>query len=307
MFSLTWRSIPRTCWACARGYEGWPAPLWQSGWKAAGSTRNSAPAHGLAWIATNVARARGAAAAWEKAGAGLNPLDALVTRLGFAETLAQLVGGLPMGQDELLRPADLSPADAARDLADACGDLLNADRIGAPTCPVLAQGFGPRKRLATPISARSAISSAALPKRKSCNAHKWHLANDLIPDATVAAMAQLGAFGVCIPEEFGGLGLSKLVMCLVTEGYRAAGSARARSAPAPKSRASLSPTAVRRNRRPTGCPGSKRRSAAHCGVHRTRCRIRPQLAQTRARRTETGEWRIDGAKTPWITTPAALT
>ena len=30
-------------------------------------------------------------------------------------------------------------------------------------------------------------------------------------------MAQLGTFGVCIPEEFGGLGLSKLVMCLVAE------------------------------------------------------------------------------------------
>src|SRR5690606_24961270 len=48
-------------------------------------------------------------------------------------------------------------------------------------------------------------------------AHRWHFANDLIPDALVAAMANLGTFGVCIPEEYGGLGLGKLVMCIVTE------------------------------------------------------------------------------------------
>ena len=40
------------------------------------------------------------------------------------------------------------------------------------------------------------------------NAHAWHLANDLVPDATVQAMAELGTFGVCIPEEYGGLGLT---------------------------------------------------------------------------------------------------
>ena len=49
------------------------------------------------------------------------------------------------------------------------------------------------------------------------SAHGWHLANELVPDTTVQAMADLGTFGVCIPEEFGGLGLSKLVMCIVTE------------------------------------------------------------------------------------------
>lgn len=64
------------------------------------------------------------------------------------------------------------------------------------------------------------------------NAHKWHLGSRLIPDATVAAMAELGTFGVSI-EEFGGLGLSKLVMCLVTEelsrGWIGAGSLGTRS------------------------------------------------------------------------------
>src|SRR3546814_9617870 len=59
------------------------------------------------------------------------------------------------------------------------------------------------------------------------------LANALIPDATVQAMAELGTFGVCIPEEYGGLGLGKLVMCIVTEelsrGWIGAGSLGTRS------------------------------------------------------------------------------
>ncbi len=49
------------------------------------------------------------------------------------------------------------------------------------------------------------------------HAHNWHLANTLIPDAIVSKMAALGTFGVCIPEAHGGLGLGKLVMCIVSE------------------------------------------------------------------------------------------
>ena len=49
------------------------------------------------------------------------------------------------------------------------------------------------------------------------DAHAWHLADVLIPDATVAEMAELGTFGICIDEAYGGLGLGKLAMCVVTE------------------------------------------------------------------------------------------
>ena len=49
------------------------------------------------------------------------------------------------------------------------------------------------------------------------NAHKWHLEDVLIPDEIVGEMAELGTFGICIPEEYGGLGLGKLAMCVVTE------------------------------------------------------------------------------------------
>jgi hypothetical protein len=88
------------------------------------------------------------------------------------------------------------------------------------------------------------------------HAHKWHLANDLIPDEAIAAMAELGTFGVCIPEEFGGLGLGKLVMCLVTEelsrGWIGAGSLGTRSEIAGEL-ITLGGTDAQKG---TGCPGS---------------------------------------------------
>ena len=49
------------------------------------------------------------------------------------------------------------------------------------------------------------------------HAHDWHLSDSLIPIAIVEQMAELGVFGLTIPEEYGGLGLSKLAMCVVTE------------------------------------------------------------------------------------------
>ena len=60
------------------------------------------------------------------------------------------------------------------------------------------------------------------------HAHEWHLKDELIPDETLKQMADLGVFSIAIPEEFGGLGMGKTAMCVVTEelsrGFLAAGS-----------------------------------------------------------------------------------
>ena len=190
-------------------------------------------AHGFAWIATSVA-ALEAVAAWAEGSA--DPLDALVAQLAFAETLGQLTGALLMGPAEMLRPADLGLTAEARTLAEAAAPLLDADMAAtrAALAAALADGKWPSET----------FHDAALDEIRSQfrrftdaeiipHAHKWHLANALIPDETVAAMADLGTFGVCIPEEFGGLGLGKLVMCLVSEelsrGWIGAGSLGTRS------------------------------------------------------------------------------
>ena len=191
--------------------------------------------HGLGWIATSVA-ALEAVSGWLERNGGGTELDRKVAFLGFAETLAQLTGGLPMGQNELLRPGDLGLGQAARDLAHACRDLVEGDHaaIRAEVAAMLAAGEWPSEGLGDSDldtirdQFRRFTDAEILP-----HAHKWHLANDLIPDATVAAMADLGTFGATIPEEFGGLGLSKLVMCLITEelsrGWIGAGSLGTRS------------------------------------------------------------------------------
>jgi (2S)-methylsuccinyl-CoA dehydrogenase len=83
-------------------------------------------AHGFAWVATSVA-ALEAVLDWRARNGDANPIDALVADLAFAETIAQLIGGLPMGQNEIFRPSDLGLGEAARTLADACAPLLEAD------------------------------------------------------------------------------------------------------------------------------------------------------------------------------------
>ena len=65
------------------------------------------------------------------------------------------------------------------------------------------------------------------------HAHDWHLRDELIPLPVVQQMADLGVFGLTIPEEWGGLGMGKLAMCVVTEelsrGYIGVGSLGTRS------------------------------------------------------------------------------
>jgi (2S)-methylsuccinyl-CoA dehydrogenase len=48
-------------------------------------------------------------------------------------------------------------------------------------------------------------------------AHAWHLANDYIPLDVVSDLARLGVFALTIPESYGGLGLGKESMCVVSE------------------------------------------------------------------------------------------
>ena len=258
--------------------------------------------HGYGWIATSVA-ALEAVSGWLERNGGGTELDRKVAFLAFAETLAQLTGGLPMGQNELLRPGDLGLGPAARDLAHACRDLVDGAHaaIRAEVAALLAAGEWPSEGLGDSDldtirdQFRRFTDAEILP-----HAHKWHLANDLIPDATVAAMADLGTFGATIPEEFGGLGLSKLVMCLITEelsrGWIGAGSLGTRSEIAGELIAMGGTAEQKAAWLPRIASGEVLPTAVF-----TEPDTGSDLGslQTRARRDEQG-WVIDGAKT-WIT------
>lgn len=260
-------------------------------------------AHGFAWIATSVA-ALGAVLDWAQAGPGANPFDERIARLAFAETIGQLVGGLPMGQNEMLRPSDLGVGDAGRKLAARCVALLDQDHAAtrAELVRALTRGQWPSECFSdTELDTirdqfRRFTNTEIIP-----NAHRWHLANDLIPDATVQAMADLGTFGVCIPEAYGGLGLNKLVMCLVTEelsrGWIGAGSLGTRSEIAGEL-IILGGTEDQKNHwLPRIASGEVLPTAVF-----TEPDVGSDLGslQTRARQDPNGEWVIDGAKN-WIT------
>jgi (2S)-methylsuccinyl-CoA dehydrogenase len=241
---------------------------------------------------------------WLDAGGDVNPLDAGVMQLAFAETLAQLIGGLPMGQNELFRPMDLGLGDAARVLAAASSEVLDRDHTTAraEVTQALSAGQWPSETFHdTELDAirdqfRKFTEGEILP-----HANKWHLANDLIPDAVVESMAALGTFGVCIPEQYGGLGLGKIVMCLVTEelsrGWIGAGSLGTRSEIAGE----LISLGGTEEQKAYWLPRIASGEVLPTAVF-TEPDVGSDLGSlaTRARQNADGEWVIDGAKN-WIT------
>ena len=193
--------------------------------------------HGLAWVSTYV-HALSALQGWisrSTAAQGTpSRTDQLIVAVACGEYLAQLVSALPMTQLEMLRPADMDCSDAARTLAD--DPAVRA---------VIEQGNTPANRaaLAAAIADNDYGSEATGDEsldqvrdtfrrfaREQVRpfAHGWHLADALIPDNVITQMAEMGAFGVTVPTEHGGLGLGKLAMCIVSEelsrGYLTVGS-----------------------------------------------------------------------------------
>jgi (2S)-methylsuccinyl-CoA dehydrogenase len=132
-------------------------------------------------------------------------------------------------------------------------------------------------------------------------AHQWHLADALIPDAVIAEMAALGVFGICIPEDHGGLGLGKLAMAVVSEelsrGWICAGSLGTRSEIAGELIAANGTPQQKARFLPCIADGSCLPTAVF-----TEPDTGSDLASvgTRAERQADGSWRVTGAKT-WIT------
>src|SRR5690606_10217661 len=146
--------------------------------------------------------------------------------IAFAEYLAQVQGGLPMSQGELLRPQDigLSPDDLCALMTPAVtaltqgGNTQNArSRLVAlmqdqsANLTMGATGLDDELEMIREQFRRFSVNRVEL------HAHHWHLKDELIPLEIITEMAELGVFGLTIPEEYGGLGLSKASMCVVSE------------------------------------------------------------------------------------------
>ena len=264
--------------------------------------------HGFAWIATS-AEALAAMAEWAQRAretGSFGGIEELVLKIGMGEYCAQLAGGVPMSQSETARPGDFGLDDEARAFAAKAPveTLIKSASAAnrAALAALLAQGERPCESFADDTLDLIRTQFRAFTRdRIAPHAHRWHLADELIPIAVIEAMAELGVFGVCIAEEHGGLGLGKLAMCMVSEelsrGWICAGSLGTRSEIAGELIGENGTAEQKAKFLPRIADGSILPTAVF-----TEPDTGSDLAsvRTRASRTEDGGWRIDGAKT-WIT------
>jgi (2S)-methylsuccinyl-CoA dehydrogenase len=202
------------------------------------------PLHGLAWLATNVEALR-QMLGWARrlqAEGRLGEIEQLLLSIGFAEYLAQIAGGIPMSQVEYVRLSQLGvpAAEVRRFTEGAVGHLIDhgsgedvkarlAALIAAnPSATTFGDSGMDEMHAAMREEMRRFAEAEVLP-----HAHGWHLANEYIPLDVIAKMSAMGVFGLTIPEEWGGMGLGKEAMCVVSEelsrGYIGVGSLGTRS------------------------------------------------------------------------------
>ncbi len=205
--------------------------------------REQRAAHGLAWLATYVEALRqlGLYAARMADAGELGEVEEVLVRIGIGEYLAQILGGIPMSQNEIVRPADLGLAagQVAARVTPAVQSLIVDGNTAQRRARLIAlmrsshgATFGNCGLDATLESIRDEMRRFA-DNEVAGQAQQWHLANSYIPLDVVDRLSALGVFGLTIPEEFGGTGLGKESMCVVSEelsrGYLGVGSLGTRS------------------------------------------------------------------------------
>ena len=201
-------------------------------------------AHGLAWLAPNAEALRQMQAWAERltADGRFGETEQLLHQIAFGEYLWQIYGGIQMNQGEVVRLQDMGLSqDDMRALMD-------------PAVMTLTQGGNSqaaRTRLVELMQEQSAnltVGATGLDEELEMireqfrryavekvepHAHDWHLKDELIPIEVINELAEMGVFGLTIPEEHGGLGLSKASMVVVSEelsrGYIGVGSLATRS------------------------------------------------------------------------------
>ncbi|WP_342069970.1 acyl-CoA dehydrogenase family protein [Yoonia algicola] len=205
---------------------------------------NQTAAHGLAWLATYAQSLRQMQNWAERlqADGKFGEVEQLIHQIAFGEYLWQIYGGMPMSQNEIVRLQDigLSQDDMRALMQPAVMTLTQAGNTQAARLRLV--------ELMEEQSANITVGSSGLDdelemireqfrrfsiERVEPDAHDWHLKDELIPLEIIDEMAELGVFGLTIPEEYGGFGLSKASMCVVSEelsrGYIGVGSLATRS------------------------------------------------------------------------------
>jgi (2S)-methylsuccinyl-CoA dehydrogenase len=191
-------------------------------------------AHALAWLATYLEGLR-QLQAWATRvsdASQFGEMEALILQIGFGEYLAQISGGIPMSQLESARLTDMgvdwAPSeDAARLIRHG-----NSAAARARLVELMQDNHGRATFGATGLDDELEMIRDQFRRYSDEKiipvAHDWHLKDELIPMEVIQELAEMGVFGLTIPEEFGGFGLSKASMVVVSEelsrGYIGVGS-----------------------------------------------------------------------------------
>ena len=205
---------------------------------------NQTAAHGLAWLATYTQSLNQMHLWAEKLNADgvFGETEQLILQIAFGEYLSQIHGGIQMNQGEILRLQDMGlDQDAQRSLLNTAVQRLTQHGNTQAARTRLVELM--QEQSANITVGRSGLDDELEMIREQFRryaidkvepyAHEWHLKDELIPMEVINELAEMGVFGLTIPEEFGGFGLSKASMCVVSEelsrGYIGVGSLATRS------------------------------------------------------------------------------
>ena len=178
-------------------------------------------AHGLAWLATYAATLRELVnyATRLEAEGKFGETEQLTVQIAAGEYLNHVAGGIPMNQGEFIRLPEfgLTRSDAA-----GLHDLVLIERGNTAAArhrlvELLADGNFGSSGLDETLSEMRETMRRFVETKVAPHAHQWHLDNDYVPMEIVNELAELGVFALTLPEEHGGLGLSKESMCVVSE------------------------------------------------------------------------------------------
>jgi len=205
--------------------------------------REQRATHGLAWLATYVEAVRQLAAYAERMirDGTLGEIEEHLVRIGLGEYIAQIIGGIPMSQGEIVRPGDLglTPAQVAARVNPMLEGLIASGNTAERRARLVALMRDSHGATVGVCGLDETLESIRDEMRKFAdsevigNAQAWHRTNSYIPMEIIAQMSELGVFGLTIPEKFGGMELGKESMCVVSEelsrGYIGVGSLGTRS------------------------------------------------------------------------------
>lgn len=195
--------------------------------------------HAFAWMATYVEalhRLREWAVGLDARGE-FTEIEALLYQIGFGEYVTQITTGIMMSQCEIGRLSEIGieTDEMTRLHSDPAVRHSQSGNTDAA-----------RKRLVEIITRHEGYvthGNSGLDEEMDLirdnffqfsnsrirpSANRWHRDNDLIPIELIEELAELGVFGLTVPEKYDGMGMSKIGMCVVSEelsrGYLGVGS-----------------------------------------------------------------------------------